>query len=495
MFNGAKKEKECVTLENRIDLTKGPIVKTLVTLALPIMGTSFIQMAYNLTDMIWIGRVGSKAVAAVGTAGFFTWLAMAFIMVSKIGAEIKVAQSLGANQVDETKNYVRSAIQINVSLAIIYMIVLLLFKEPLISFFNLGDVEIINMSYTYLDVMAYGMIFYFINPVLTAVFNGSGDSKTPFIINTIGLVFNIIFDPLLILGFGPIPALGVLGAALATVAAQIVVTLCFVLVMVRSKVSYLKVDLFKKPNLQSMKTLCALGLPGAVQSGSFTLIAMVLGRLVAAYGAVPIAVQKVGSQIESISWMTAGGFSTALGAFVGQNYGAKKYDRIQKGYRTTLMLALGLGIFATALLIFAGRPIFTFFLPEAEAINQGTDYLKILGYSQLFMCIEITTQGLFNGLGRTYIPSAVGIVLTAARIPLAYLIASPDLLGINGVWWAITLSSIAKGVVLVAIYFYLQKRNRLYGINKQELNIAVDIHEKTETKTDSLTMSSIEDVR
>ena len=446
----------------KVNLTEGPIIRNLVKLAMPIMGTSFIQMAYNLTDMIWIGKVGSKAVAAVGTAGFFTWLAMAFIMISKIGAEIKVAQSTGAKQLDDTKQYIRSAIQINIVLAVIYMIGLLLLKKPLISFFNLGDAEIIQMSYTYLEIMAYVMVFYFINPVLTAIFNGSGDSKTPFIINTIGLIFNIIFDPLLILGFGPIPALGVLGAALATAGAQVVVTACFIAVMMKSQLSYLKVNLFKKPDMKSIKVLCKIGFPGAVQNGAFTIIAMVLGRLVAAYGPVSIAVQKVGSQIESISWMTAGGFSTALGTFVGQNYGAKQYHRIQKGYRTTLGLAISLGVITTLLLVFAGQPIFKFFLNENEAIHQGTDYLKILGYSQLFMCIEITTQGLFNGLGRTYIPSIVGIILTGARIPLAYLIATPQLLGINGVWWAITLSSVAKGIVLVAIYFYLQKRDQLY---------------------------------
>lgn len=446
----------------KVSLTEGPIIRNLVKLAMPIMGTSFIQMAYNLTDMIWIGKVGSKAVAAVGTAGFFTWLAMAFIMISKIGAEIKVAQSTGAKQLDDTKQYIRSAIQINILLAVIYMIGLLLLKKPLISFFNLGDAEIIQMSYTYLEIMAYVMVFYFINPVLTAIFNGSGDSKTPFIINTIGLIFNIIFDPLLILGFGPIPALGVLGAALATAGAQVVVTACFIAVMMKSQLSYLKVNLFKKPDMKSIKVLCKIGFPGAVQNGAFTIIAMVLGRLVAAYGPVSIAVQKVGSQIESISWMTAGGFSTALGTFVGQNYGAKQYHRIQKGYRTTLGLAISLGVITTLLLVFAGQPIFKFFLNENEAIHQGTDYLKILGYSQLFMCIEITTQGLFNGLGRTYIPSIVGIILTGARIPLAYLIATPQLLGINGVWWAITLSSVAKGIVLVAIYFYLQKRDQLY---------------------------------
>lgn len=466
-------------MEKRMDLTKGSIIPTLVKLALPIMGTSFIQMAYNMTDMIWIGRVGSSAVAAVGTAGFFTWLAMAFIMISKIGAEIKVSQTIGAHLYKETKGYVQSALQINIVLAIIYMFVLLIFKAPLVGFFNLGDQEIIQMSYTYLEVMALGMIFYFLNPVFTAIFNGSGDSKTPFIINTIGLVFNIVFDPLLILGFGPIPALGVLGAALATVAAQIVVSLCFIVIMIKSRATYLKVNLFAKPDFKSMKTLCSIGFPGALQSGLFTLISMTLGRLVAAYGPVPIAVQKVGSQIESISWMTAGGFSTALGAFVGQNYGAKQYERIQKGYQTTVALAIGLGVFATLLLVFAGKPIFSFFLPEAEAIEQGEVYLKILGYSQLFMCIEITTQGLFNGLGRTYIPSIVGIVLTGARIPLAYLIAQPQFLGIDGVWWAITISSVAKGIVLVGIYLYLKKRNRLY-LHQQETDI--QLNEKLDVK-------------
>lgn len=466
-------------MEKRMDLTKGSIIPTLVKLALPIMGTSFIQMAYNMTDMIWIGRVGSSAVAAVGTAGFFTWLAMAFIMISKIGAEIKVSQTIGAHLYKETKGYVQSALQINIVLAIIYMFVLLIFKAPLVGFFNLGDQEIIQMSYTYLEVMALGMIFYFLNPVFTAIFNGSGDSKTPFIINTIGLAFNIVFDPLLILGFGPIPALGVLGAALATVAAQIVVSLCFIVIMIKSRATYLKVNFFAKPDFKSMKTLCSIGFPGALQSGLFTLISMTLGRLVAAYGPVPIAVQKVGSQIESISWMTAGGFSTALGAFVGQNYGAKQYERIQKGYQTTVALAIGLGVFATLLLVFAGKPIFSFFLPEAEAIEQGEVYLKILGYSQLFMCIEITTQGLFNGLGRTYIPSIVGIVLTGARIPLAYLIAQPQFLGIDGVWWAITISSVAKGIVLVGIYLYLKKRNRLY-LHQQETDI--QLNEKLDVK-------------
>lgn len=449
-------------MEKRIDLTEGHMVGKLLKLAIPIMGTSFIQMAYNMTDMIWIGRIGSSAVAAVGTAGFFTWLAMAFIMISKTGAEIKVAQSVGEQDFKSTKGYIVSAIQINIVLAILYGLFLLAFADPLLGFFNLGDANIIGMAKTYLIVMALGMNFYFINPVLTAIFNGLGDSKTPFIMNTVGLVFNMVFDPLLILGFGPIKPMGVFGAAIATIAAQIVVTLCFVIVLLKRKEDYLHIKLFSKPQFSYIKTICVIGFPGAVQSGLFTIFSMVIGRVIAVFGPVPIAVQKVGSQIEAISWMTAGGLSTALGTFTGQNYGAGKYDRIEKGYRVTMGMALALGAFATVLLIGFGEAVFAIFIPEAEAIAGGAVYLRILGYSQIFMCIEITTTGLFNGIGRTYIPSIIAIILTGARIPMAYLLSKPNLLGIDGVWWSISITSILKGVVIVGILIYLVKRNKLY---------------------------------
>lgn len=160
---------------------------------------------------------------------------------------------------------------------------------------------------------------------------------------------------------------------------------------------------------------------------------MILGRIIAVFGPVPIAVQNVGSQIESISWMTTEGLAVALGAFVGQNFGAKKYERITKGYKAILGLALFIGVIASILLIFFGDYVFSIFIPEQEAIIQGTSYLKILGYSQIFMCIEITTAGVFNGLSKTYIPSIISIALTGARVPLAYILSKPDILGIDGV--------------------------------------------------------------
>lgn len=442
------------------NLTEGSILKALIKLALPIMATSFVQMAYNMIDMIWIGRVGSKSVAAVGTAGFFTWLALAFIIIPKVGAEIGVAQSVGKNDLEGAKSYARHTIQIDIVLAILYGSCLLIFRKELIGFFNLGDTQVIHMAIDYLVIVTFGMVFYFINPVFTGIYNGYGDSKTPFIMNAIGLVANMILDPVLIFGMGPFPALGVKGAAIATISAQFVVTMIFIYTIKGKFLLFSGFKLFDLPDKDHIKKIVNLGFPVALQSGLFTIFAMMIARIIAQWGPIPIAVQKVGSQIEAISWMSAGGFSTAISTFVGQNYGAKKGDRICKGYFIGIGIVSVIGIIATCLLIFGARPVFSIFIPEEEAILYGIDYLKILGLSQLFMCIELATAGAFNGLGRTIPPSIVGILFTGLRVPAAMILSASTLLGLNGVWWSISISSILKGVVL-GIWFVILLNKKL----------------------------------
>lgn len=441
------------------NLTQGSIFKKLFLLAIPIMGTSFVQMAYNMIDMIWVGKLGSGAVAAVGTAGFFTWLAMAFIIIPKISAEVGVAQSVGKEDMKEAKVYIKHSIQLIICFAAIYALILIVFRRSLIGFFNLGDKVIINNAITYLVIIASGLVFYFINPVFTAIFNGYGDSKTPFVINVVGLIINIVLDPLLILGIGPFPRLEVPGAAIATIIAQAVVTLIFIIKAKQRKELFSQLDLLGKPDTAHVRKIIKLGLPVALQSGLFTIFGMVLARIVAQWGTVPIAVQKVGSQIESISWMTAGGFETAMSTFMGQNYGAKKWDRVYRGYFIGIAIVSVIGIFATILLIFGARPVFSIFIQEEEAIRYGIAYLQILGVSQLLMCIEITTAGAFNGLGKTMPPSIVGIIFNALRIPGAIILSSTSL-GLNGVWWAISISSICKGIVLSVWYIGLLKKKK-----------------------------------
>lgn len=191
---------------------------------------------------------------------------------------------------------------------------------------------------------------------------------------------------------------------------------------------------------------------------------MIIARLVAGYGDAAVAVQKVGSQIESISWMTSDGFAAAVNSFIAQNHGAGNRTRIKKGYSSAMGIVLIWGVLCTFLLILCPEPIFRIFIREADVIPLGIDYLIILGVSQLFMSVEITTAGAFSGYGKTVPPSIVSIIFTASRIPLA-LVLTQTALGLNGIWWSITSTSIFKGVLLLIWFLFFLKREITGNLN------------------------------
>lgn len=433
-----------------INLLEGKILPSLSALALPIMATSLIQMAYNLIDMIWIGSIGASAVASVGAAGMFMWLSNGLATLAKMGGQIKVAHALGANEHEHAAGYAQSSIQMGIVFAIIFGILSLVFADVMIGFFQLNSAKVILDAKLYLMVTCGLVIFSFMNQIFTGLLTAMGNSRTSFIATGIGLVLNIILDPLFIFGFGVLPPLGVMGAGIATVLAQLVVMLLFLSTIVKDTTLFCDVHILQKPQTKHLSEIFRIGLPTALQSMLFSGISMVIARLIAGWGDAAVAVQKVGSQIESISWMTAEGYAAALNSFVAQNYGAKNAKRIKEGYRLSMMVMLSWGVFCSIVLIFFPQLIFQIFIHEAEVLPLGVDYLRILGVSQLFMCMEITTAGAFNGLGKTLPPSIVGIVLTAARIPLA--MGLSNAMGLNGIWWAITISSIGKGLVLLSWY-------------------------------------------
>ncbi|MFC1887193.1 MATE family efflux transporter [Candidatus Cloacimonadota bacterium] len=435
------------------DLTQGKITGSILKLMIPIVATSLIQMAYNLTDLIWIGRKGSDAVASVGTAGFFTWLGFALIIITKIGAQVSVAQAAGRKEWNSVAVFARNALQLNFFLALAYGTFLFIFKEQLIGFFKLENLDVVNGALLYISIISLGIFFLFVNPVFTGIFNGMGDSKTPFLVNTVGLILNIVLDPLLIFGVGPFPEWGVAGAAIATIFSQFVVTMIF-LHLIHRKFDF-EFSLFKLPVFQYIRSIIKLGIPVGAHSALFTIFAIVLARIIARWGATPIAVQKVGAHVEAISWMTSDGLATAMATFIGQNFGARKWERIWKGFFSGISMAAILGIITTFLLVFFSDSIFKIFIPEEQAISYGTVYLKILGYSQLFMCVEIAVGGAFNGLGRTIPPSVIGILFTGLRIPLALFLAQEHLLGLNGVWWSVSITSIIKGILLFTWFLLL----------------------------------------
>ncbi|NLC65391.1 MAG: MATE family efflux transporter [Clostridium sp.] len=443
------------------------------------MGTAFVQMAYSLTDMFWVGQNGSESVAAIGTAGFYVALSMAFIIISRVGGEVYVAQSIGRKDLQGAKHYAESAIQLNIFIGIIYGLFVLVFKDSLLGFFRIDNLNVLSMAKTYLTIMGIGMSFSFINPMFTGIFNGSGNSSTPFYINLLGLSLNMILDPILIRGLLFFPKLGVAGAALATIMSQILVTVSFLIVIHKRKEVYFKLNIFNKLDLSRIENISRVGIPVAIQSGGFTLIAMVIGRIVASYGPEAIAVQNIGAQIESLSWMTASGFSTAISTFVGQNFGAKKYDRVLDGFKSGIKIMSVVGIAVTLILYFFAKPLFSIFINEPKTIIMGVAYLQILAISQWFMTMEISCEGAFRGVSKTIYPSFISLTFNILRIPLALFLANNIGLGLTGVWWAISISTIFKGSILLgAFYFVIQKPFSIKIDEDKNINDEIYIEEK-----------------
>ena len=444
-------------VKKNIDLLNGNILTSLSELALPIMATSLVQTAYNLTDMAWIGMVGSDAVAAVGAAAMYTWLSSGAAALARMGGQVKSAHAYGEGNRREAVQYGKGALQLALVLAAAYGIITNLFAGPLIGFFHLNSSLVVKDAIVYLRIACGLILFAFIGQTLTGLYTASGNSRTPFVANCIGMGANIVLDPLLIFGLGPIHGMGVAGAAVATVTAQFIVSLVLVISMRKDPVLAAQMRIWIPTPLSNIKTMVRIGFPAAIQSMLYCGISMVLTRFVTAWGDTAVAVQRVGGQIESISWMTADGFGTAINAFVGQNYGAGNLKRVKKGYMTASVIMFIWGIFTTCLLIFGAAPIFSLFIHEPEVIPAGADYLRIIGFSEMFMCVELMTVGALSGMGKTMEASVITIILTTARIPLAVILGGTAL-GLNGIWWALTISSIVKGIIFFGYYLHIMKR-------------------------------------
>ncbi len=449
-------------MSKSINLTKGSISRGLIGFSIPIVATNFIQTAYNMVDMMWIGRLGSGAVAAIGTATFFVSLALSLSELVATGSAVRISQSIGAENKADAKTYIGNGFLMAFVLAIIYSIVFIIFRKQVIGFFELGDAIIERDAIVYLVVSMISVVFMYFNTMFVSVANSLGDSKLPFKINVIGFALNAVLDPLLIFGIFNIKGLGVFGAALATLISRIIVCVLF---FVKSKNALnISDNEFKFDKAKAIDVL-KLGAPYALQRVLFSAIGIVMAKIIVGFGFTAIAVQKIGVQVEAISYMTIAGLNRAMRTFVGQNFGAKKLERIRSGYRIGLLLSTVFGLFITAVLVIFAKQIFSVFLKDEQALQMGINYLKIIGYSQVFMCVEMISGAAFNGLGKTYVPSIVSIIFTALRIPLAIYL-STTFLGLSGVWWSISISSMVKGVLLMVLFSIYSKRNLKGGIKE-----------------------------
>lgn len=425
-----------------VDLTKGNVTKVLIALTLPVMGSSFLQFAYNLIDMFWVGGLGSDAVASVGSASFYTGLGYSINSLVVIGTGIKVSHVIGEMDSEGIKKYINAGIFINLLIGIVYILANLLFGKVFINFLGINNSYVEREAYLYLLISAPMMFFAFFNSVYTRVFGSFGSNKSALKINSIGIILNIILDPLFIY----VMKLGVLGVGIATLISNIIVFLLFRLNSNGLFNFDFKVGVDKKYSLEIVR----LGFPMAFQRVLFTLVNIIIAKIIAIFGSDAIAAQKIGVQIESITYMAIGGLNSAVASFVGQNFGAKKYDRINQGYKSALKLGMIYAFLISIIFILFPSYLVKIFISSEKTILIASRYLQIIGFVQIFSAIEMISNGLFSGIGMPKIPSTISIIFTVFRIPMALVFIK--YIGVNGIWLSIALSSMLKGIIAYLVY-------------------------------------------
>lgn len=440
-------------MRKKVDILTGNISTNLFKLALPIVLTSLISILYNLTDIKFISAyIGDSAVAAAAAATFFLVLGFAFLLVPKNGAQILVAQSIGAKLYRNARAYARISIIITIIFSVFCMTIGLVFSDGLIRLVGISNTTILNLAKTFLRYCCLGLPFLFLSNTISAIISADGDTFGPFVFNSLGVVINIFLDYFFLAFLN----LGIKGAAIATVMSQIISFILLTIYFLSPKSKFRKMKLFKLDSLNMYIKLFKIGLPGGISQALFTIIAIVLANIIARYDEEVLAVQRLGVQFESFSWNISGGFSSAVATYIAQNYGAKQYDRIKKVYYISLKGISIFSVFISFVFIVFAEPLYRAFLHDERLIHHGINYLTIVGLAQALQCVEIITNGAFNGIGRINEPTIIGVVGTASRIPLAYFLA--PIFGITAIWWVICGTMVVKGIVSFILFIFLWNR-------------------------------------
>ncbi|TCI57666.1 MATE family efflux transporter [Exiguobacterium sp. SH1S21] len=430
-----------------VDLTTGRVQSVILALALPLVGSSLLQFTYSLVDMFWVGALGSDAVASIGAASFYIMLGQAIQSLLVVGAGIKVSQAVGRRDQQLIQRYVKAGKRGNLVLGLFFLTLLVAFGQTLIGFLNMNAPTVERLAYSYLLVSAPMLLFSFFNLLYARIFSAFGNTTTAMRINATGVTLNMILSPLFIYPLG----LGVLGAGLATLVANAVM---FGFFWHRARALF-DWEETVEPVRADYTEIVRLGFPMATQRVLFTVISILLARMIGSYGTEAIAAQRIGLQIESIAYMMIGGLNGAIASYTGQNIGARQIERVHEGYRVTTHLGMLYTGLITLVFLFFPDVLIRAFVDDPTTIEIGASYLRIISVSLIFASLEMIGNGYFSGLGLPKIPAMISIVFTVARIPLAILLE--PYLGIDAIWWSIAISSIVKGLVS-ALFVRLKKK-------------------------------------
>lgn len=432
------------------DFTTGSIPKHLIAFSWPMFVGNVLQAFYNIVDSIWVGHfVGPNGLGAVSVSFPVIFALIALVVGLTMATTTLVAQYKGAGRQDMVQKVNGNSVLLLVYLGTLTTVIGLFANGPLLRLINTPD-DILPMALEYLNIFLLGLPLMFIYNAISAILRGLGDSRTPLRFLFYATVINVVLDPLLIIGFGPIPAMGVGGAALATVIAQGVATWIGVRYLLRQ--GMLKIDTWRVDR-ELTRTTFRIGIPAGVQQSLVSLSIVTMSALINQYGADVVAGFGAANRIEQFAFLPAMSVGLAVSALVGQNLGAGRDDRVSQIVWWSSGLSAGITLVVMLVVLAVPRATLALFTTDAAVLAHGSEYLRIMAFSYIPMALMFTIGGVMRGAGDTAANMWITLgTLWFVRVPLAWYLSSRLGMGIHGVWWAMLASPIAGSILNYAYY-------------------------------------------
>ena len=425
----------------RKDLTEGNITKTIIVTSLPMVAALLLQTSFNIVDAIYVGRISAEAIAAVSLAFPIMFFIYAIGGGIGIGATSLIARFIGANEVEKADNVAEHALLVGAILGVIFTILGIILGRPLLAL--MGADSLLDLSSNYLNIIFLGTLFTMIFMISNSIFRGEGDTKTPMKFMIIATIANIILDPIFIFLLN----MGVKGAAIATVISNILGCASIITGFVKGKSSIKIRPRYFHFDFKILKNIFKIGIPSSLAQISMSVSAFVMMAIVATFGPHAIAAFGIVSRLDSVAVLPALGLMMAVIPIIGQNMGAKKFDRAeQTTYKTAWIAALFSGL--VGLLLFSFPKLFIMmFNTDSQVIDYGVSYLRIVPLTFAFIGINIAIAGAFLGTGN----AITSLFFTLLRvfilvIPLSIVFAFVFDMGLIGVWWSVFASIIISAI-------------------------------------------------
>lgn len=432
------------------DLTEGSVVKAIARLGVPIIATSILQSAFNLADMFFVGRLGPAALAAVTVSGIVIALLITAAIGISIGTLALVARYWGARRYREAALVVGQSFHIAVLLSLFFGVGGWVLARPLLHFLG-AEGEVLGLAVTYFRIISAGAWTIFIFVTFSSALKGSGDAWTPFRVMALGVVLNCLLDPLLIFGWGPVPAFGVPGSALATVLARLV-TVIVIIHRTRPRRSYLDLSgAFGRVSLPLIGQILRIGFFSSVEMLIRSVAMIALLRFVSVYGTAALAAYGIGTRVRAVILMPGIGLGYASGILVGQNLGAGRPKRAHRTAWATWSLYQAVLVPLVVFFLVFAREVVSVFNRDPEVLRLGTVFIRYLAVSFFFLALVLVFGKSLNGAGDTAGPMAITGFSLAAMIGFLLWPGSAGL-GIAGIWKAI-LGGTALNGILMAWWF------------------------------------------